>query len=504
MSKRLPSALVCDFLPVEAHEHIPIPTQLPPSRGDIIFRWLCQSAGNFVLAVAATLVAVLVYKAWPVLSNPGKYQLLTSTKWYPDGDQYGALVFVYGTVVTSLIAMLVAVPLGVGAAAYLSELAPPRLRKVCAFLLEMLAAIPSVVYGFWGIEFLAKQGLAPVFDAMGLPNVAAGQGILAAGLVLSVMILPYITAVSFDVMQAVPRSQREGALSLGSTRWQTIWRVVLPYARPGILAACFLALGRAIGETMAVTMVIANSQYFDFRINGTGDTIPSVIAKELFEASGDKQSALIARRSAAPRHHAGDERLGAVAGAVGIQTAGPQWTPGRSGRRRATHPATIPGRSTGQPTVRGAFGSRDAGGAGGCQLLTVIPLFLILGYITVRGAGGVNWDFFTKLPNGRDGRGLANALYGSVMLVGIATAFAVPVGILAAVFLAEYRNNRLVAPIRFVAELLGGVPSIVIGIFGYALVCLPGVDGRGTRPLLRVGGGVRGGCNDASGRDSGN
>ena len=167
-------------------------------------------------------------------------------------------MFVYGTVVTSLIAMLVAVPLGVGAAAYLSELAPARLRKVCAFLLELLAAIPSVVYGFWGIEFLAKQGLAPVFNAMGLPNVAAGQGILAAGLVLSVMILPYITAVSFDVMQAVPAiACREGPLSLGSTRWQTIWRVVLPYAGPGILAACFLALGRAIGETMAVTMVIA-------------------------------------------------------------------------------------------------------------------------------------------------------------------------------------------------------------------------------------------------------
>src|SRR5262245_30760874 len=270
------------------------PAKPASSRGDLLFRWLCQSAGGFVLALAAALVAVLVYKAWPVLSEPGKYQLLTSTKWYPDGDSYGALVFVYGTVVTSLIALVIAVPLGVGAAAYLSELAPPRVRKLCAFLLELLAAIPSVVYGFWGREFLAKQGLAPLFGLMGLENVAAGQGLLAAGLVLSVMILPYITAVSFDVMQAVPRSQREGSLSLGSTRWQTIWRVVLPYARPGILAACFLALGRAIGETMAVTMVIGNSQYLDFRINGTGDTIPSVIAKELFEASGVKKAALVA------------------------------------------------------------------------------------------------------------------------------------------------------------------------------------------------------------------
>jgi phosphate transport system permease protein len=443
------------------------------SWGDALFRWLCQSAGGFVLAVAAALVAVLVYKAWPVLSEPGKYQLLTSTKWYPDGGSYGALVFVYGTVVTSLVALAIAVPLGVGAAAYLSELAPPRLRKLCAFLLELLAAIPSVVYGFWGREFLAKQGLAPLFGMMGLENVAAGQGLLAAGLVLSVMILPYITAVSFDVMQAVPRSQREGSLALGSTRWQTIWRVVLPYARPGILAACFLALGRAIGETMAVTMVIGNSHYLDFRINGTGDTIPSVIAKELFEASGVKQAALVA--------------LGLlllvitlvmnVAARVIVRwTAKPRVWGGRAIRLAEGQPAPEPRpeaavAASRRAAVRGDRVMRTVLAL--CQLLTVVPLFLILGYITIRGAGGVDWDFFTKLPNDSPGRGLSHAIVGSCMLVGLATAFAVPVGILAAVFLAEYRNNRLVAPIRFVAELLGGVPSIVIGIFGYALFVYP-------------------------------
>ena len=115
-----------------------------------------------MLAVAAALVVVLVHESWPVLTNPSQFRLLTSTNWYPDRDSYGALVFVYGTIATSLIAMLIAVPLGVGAAAYLSELAPPRLRKMCSFLLELLAAIPSVVYGFWAREFLAKQGLAPL------------------------------------------------------------------------------------------------------------------------------------------------------------------------------------------------------------------------------------------------------------------------------------------------------------------------------------------------------
>jgi phosphate transport system permease protein len=452
----------------------PAPRPSPSSWGDTIFRGLCQSAGGFVLAVAAALVVVLVIQSWPVLSDPTTYRLLTSTDWNPDRGSYGALVFVYGTVVTSLIALLIAVPLGVGAAAYLSELAPGRVRKACAFLLELLAAIPSVVYGFWAREFLAKHGLAPAFDFLGLPNKAAGQGLLAAGLVLAVMILPYVTAVSYDVCQAVPRSQREGGLALGSTRWQTIWRVVLPYARPGIVAAGFLALGRAIGETMAVTMVVANSPYMDFHLNATGDTIPSVIAKELFEATGPRKAALVAlgllllaitlvmnvaarllvRWASRPRVRAGRH-------AVHIEEGLPAPPPRPAAEVEASRAAA----RRNDRLMRWALA--------GCQVLTVVPLFLILGYITVRGAPGVDLDFFTKLPNDSPGRGLKHALVGSAMLVGLATAFAVPVGVLAAVFLAEYRTHRLVPPVRFVAELLGGVPSIVIGIFGYAVLVQP-------------------------------
>src|SRR6185503_15711398 len=147
----------------------------------------------------------------------------------------------------------------------------------------------------WGLRFLSPR-VRELYDTLGLPD-TAGQGIFPAGLVLAVMILPYITALSFDVMQAVPRSQREGSLSLGATRWQTIWKVVLPYARPGIIAACFLALGRAVGETMAVTMVIGNAQHLNVSITGTGDSIPSLIAKQLHETSVaevDKRAVLIA------------------------------------------------------------------------------------------------------------------------------------------------------------------------------------------------------------------
>ena len=451
----------------------------PASLGDAVFSALCRSAGVFVLAVAAAVVVVLVVQAWPFLTRADSYTMLTSSDWDPGREKFGALVFIFGTISTSAIAMAIAVPLGVGAAAFLSEIAGPRVRWVSAFLLELLAAIPSVVYGFWAIEFLARRGTGPFFAWVGLENLAAGQGILAAGLVLAVMVLPYITAVSYDVCQAVPRSQREGALSLGATRWQTIRSVVLPYARPGILAACFLALGRAIGETMAVTMVIGNSMVLpksvaEF-IAATGDAIPSAIAKQLPEAAAEpeKKAALIT--------------LGLLLLALTLVTnVTARVLIGFLSRPRAKN-ASIPIREFDQPFVppppeETMASSRRRALAwdkvmtvvlAGCQVVTVIPLFLILGYITYQGAGGLDLDFFTKLPNDKGGRGLGHAIEGSVVLVALATAFAVPVGILAAILLAEYRTSRLAFPVRFAAEQLGGVPSIVIGVFAYSVLVFP-------------------------------
>lgn len=458
----------------------PPPVRAAATFGDVFFRLLCQAAGAFVLFVAFSLVGVLFWQARPFLFAPNATQLFTSSDWNPSRGQYGALVFIYGTIATSLIAMAVAVPLGVGAAAYLSEIATGRLRTICTFLLELLAAIPSVVYGFWGIEFLARRGTRPFFEWLGLENTAAGQGILAAGLVLAVMILPYITAVSYDVCRSVPRSQREGSLALGATRWQTIWRVVLPYARPGIVAACFLALGRAVGETMAVTMVIGNAQDLQFSLAGTGDAIPSAIAKILPETGhGDvmKRAALISlglllllitlvtnvsarlliRWLAAPRT--------AISNAEPVGGAAP------------SGPVTLPAPEPMDPALAAAMRRRKLLTdrimrvvLALCQLITVIPLFLILGYIAYQGAAGVDWKFFTKEP---DEGGLGHAIRGSLRLVALATALAVPVGILAAVLLSEYRNTRFVPVVRFVAELLGGVPSIVIGVFAYAVLVYP-------------------------------
>jgi phosphate transport system permease protein len=415
---------------------------------------------------------VLVHDAWPALQRLGELQMLSSTNWDPNRGVYGALTFIYGSVATSLIAMLVAVPLGVGAAAYLSEIASPRVRRTSSFLLELLAAIPSVIFGFWALEFLARRGLGPVYRALGFAN-QSGESILAAGLVLAVMILPYITALSFDVCQAVPRSQREGSLALGATRWTTIWKVVLPYARPGIIAACFLALGRAVGETMAVTMVIGNSEYLRFGISESGNSIPSLIASQLHEASGERRAVLIAlgllllvvtlamnvsarllvRWAAKPRVR----RARVVAVTEGAESEALVAPQGQAVAAR----------------VRAARTERIMTFVlWTCQLLTVIPLFLILGYITSKGVEHVKGTFFTNLP-GDNPPGLYHALVGSVTLVGLAAAFAIPLGLLAAILLSEYKKNPLVAPVRFIAELLGGVPSIIVGVFGFALLVYP-------------------------------
>src|SRR5262249_23668428 len=166
---------------------------------------------------------------------------------------------------------------GAAGPAFEGEHAPPMLRRVGSFLIELLAAIPSVVYGFWAIKFLGPL-TRDMFLALGAPSNVDGDSLFTAGLVLAIMILPYITAITFDVCQAVPRTQREGSLALGATRWQTIWSVVLPYARPGIIGGCFLALGRALGETMAVIMVIGNVAHIGLAPWDRGATIASQIA----------------------------------------------------------------------------------------------------------------------------------------------------------------------------------------------------------------------------------
>ena len=264
---------------------------------EFLFNLFCRFCGWSIVFIFLSIVVILFLDSLPILSHLGRYQFFTSTRWVPsppEGEEqiFGSLSFIWGTLVTSLGSLLIAVPFGVASAAYLAELAPSSVRRAGAFLIELLAAIPSVVYGFWGVFFIAPL-MRDLFGWLGETN-TTGKGLLTAIIVLSIMILPYITAISFDACRGVPRSQREGALALGATRWQMIFKVVLPYARPGIIAACFLALGRALGETMAVTMLIGNAEGVSFAPWAKGDSIPSRIANQLKGADQEVlRSALI-------------------------------------------------------------------------------------------------------------------------------------------------------------------------------------------------------------------
>jgi phosphate transport system permease protein len=431
-----------------------------------------------VIIVVAGLVVTLTIQSWPFWKSVG-LSALSGTDWNAGRGQFGVWSLVYGTLVTSAIAMLIAVPLGVGTAAFLSEIASGSLRRIGSFLVELLAAIPSVVYGFWGLLFLTPIVRA-FFAWLGEPY-KSGSGLVAAGLILAIMIVPYVTAISFDVCRAVPRSQREGALALGATRWQMIWSVVLPYARPGIVAACFLALGRALGETMAVTMLIGNVAKIEVSLFGLGDSIASKIANELNEASGDlHRSALVGMGLL----------LFVVTGAVNIiarlliARMTSRRTRGAASRsifgRRKSHHVTngeppTPAPATTSSNRANLINNIMTIALIFCLLVTLMPLFLILGFIAVRGALALDWNFFTQLPAppGETGGGLAHSMGGSALLVTLATVGAVPVGIAAAIYLAEYKTQRLAPFVRILGELLGGVPSIIMGIFAYAVLVGP-------------------------------
>jgi phosphate transport system permease protein len=255
---------------------------------------LALGAFGMVIPVLFTLIVLRVgVAAWPAVRRFGA-GFLTSTAWDPVAGEFGGLPFIFGTVASSLLALLIAVPLAVGLAIFLTELSPRWLAGPVAFGTELLAAIPSVVYGLWGIFVLVpwlrthvQQPLAEgVGRSVGLfAGPAYGVSILSGGVILAIMIVPFVSAVSREVLSAVPVAQREAALALGATRWEMTWQIVLPYATPGIIGAVILGLGRALGETMAITMVIGNRPDIPASLFSPAYTMASVLANEFNEAS---------------------------------------------------------------------------------------------------------------------------------------------------------------------------------------------------------------------------
>jgi len=254
---------------------------------------------TFVFAATVVLVTLLlVIELWQgsaLARHKFGFHFLSTSEWDPIFEKFGALTFIYGTVVTAGLALLIAVPLGIGAAIFLAELAPARLSDTLEFFIDLLAAVPSVIYGLLGVFIVVplmrlyiqpalkhSLGFLPFFQGP-----AYGVGFLTAGVVLAIMIIPYIISVSREVLLSVPRDQREAALSLGATRWESTWQVVVPFARSGIMGSIFLALARALGETMAVTMVVGNTPQIAASLFAPGYSIAAVIANEFSEATGD-------------------------------------------------------------------------------------------------------------------------------------------------------------------------------------------------------------------------
>jgi phosphate transport system permease protein len=280
----------------------PAPRTLPPEPPSLERAEYADRIFRGVLTLGAlsvpVLLAFLVYELWSgsrLAIDRFGLDFVTSSTWDPVAEEFGAFPLIFGTLLSSVIALVIAVPLSLGVAIYLTEFAPKAVRQPVAFLIGLLAAIPSVVYGLWGIfvliPVLRKTAFPFLRDALGfLPLFQGpiyGPSMLAAGIILAVMVMPYVMSVSREVLLAVPDTQREAALALGATRWEAVTTAVVPYARSGIIGAVILGLGRALGETMAVTMLIGNRHEIAASLFAPGYTMAAAIANEFSEAVGD-------------------------------------------------------------------------------------------------------------------------------------------------------------------------------------------------------------------------
>jgi phosphate transport system permease protein len=266
--------------------------------GDAVFHGLTAFFALVVLLILGGVIVSLVYGAWPAFSKFG-FGFIVNGAWNPVTENFGALTPIYGTLVTSLIAMLIGIPVAFGVALFITELCPKWLKRPLGTMIELLAAIPSIIYGIWGLFVLApfiQSHVEPFLIAtLGkIPGIGIlfagpplGIGVLTAGFILAIMVLPFIASVMRDVFETVPPMLKESAYGIGATTTEVVWRVVLPYTRIGVVGGVLLGLGRALGETMAVTFVIGNSHHINWSILQPGTTISAALANEFTEAVGD-------------------------------------------------------------------------------------------------------------------------------------------------------------------------------------------------------------------------
>lgn len=272
-------------------------------KGDVAFRYTALAAAAVVLIVLAAIALTMTSRAWPAFSEMG-LDFFTTSRWAPNDDRFGAGAFIYGTLVASAVALVLAVPVSIAIALFVTQVLPVRFRRPLVYTLDLLAVVPSVVFGLWGILVLSNQlkgfygwlhdtvGGVPLIGGL-FGETSSGRNFFTAGIILAVMITPIITSLAREVIDTCPPTDREGAYALGATRWEMIRGVVLPHSKGGLVGAVMLGLGRAMGETIAVALVIGSTPAISKNLFAAGDALPAVIANQWGEAEGTHRAALI-------------------------------------------------------------------------------------------------------------------------------------------------------------------------------------------------------------------
>ena len=441
---------------------------------ELVFR---VGTGVFAVVLIAIVAAIGVelYRQSVLSIHEFGWRFWQTDTWDPVSGDFGARPFIWGTLYSSVLALLISTPIALGIAVFISELAPSRLQRPLVFLTELLAAIPSIVYGLWGVFVLVPlvrqlqvatpewMRSIPLFTGPPL-----GVGMLSAALILAIMIIPFSSSVAREVLRAVPQAQREGAYALGATRWEAI-RMALFYARTGIIGAVMLGFGRALGETMAVTMVIGNNPQITWSLYAPQYTMAAVLANEFTEAADDLYlHALI--------------EIGLVLFIITLIINAISrlfiWSMGRQRKPRLIPDSAGSCEGDGvtmRNRLRNALSHVIVGLCALAVLVALVPLAFVLFYVVTQGVTSLSLSFFTEMPKpvGEPGGGMANAIVGSMIVVGIGALFAIPIGIISGIYASEYAGSRMASTVRFAADTLNGVPSIVIGVFVYGIAVLP-------------------------------
>ena len=471
---------------------------------DSVYVGLIAAASVLAIATIVFFIVKTASRTGKVWDTFGVWGFITGTKWIPAPAQglpvFGALPAIYGTLLTSVIALLIAAPIAIGIALATTVFLPSRLRKPVASIVDLLAAVPSVVYGVWGYLVLVPA-LKPLLSWLadrtdGVPllggPIVGGQSFILAGIVLAIMVIPIVAAISREVLQSVPNEQREAALAMGATRWEMVRGAMLPWARSGIVGACALGLGRAVGETIAIAFVLGNYPEYLFKsLFQPGTTLASQIASEVQDNTSDLHlqslialgvlmfliafginavaRLIVARSERGPRQ----SRLFSLRGRAGTVARDDSKVSLSEVFSRIDLPVTL-------STSRRRRSQTAEGVIYAFLGLAMVPLVLILGTILIKGIPAISWDFFTKVPpsdpNSFSG-GIGNAITGSLIMMALCTAIAAPLGILVALFIHETTASpkpvrKAARAVGFIVDVLLGAPSIVVGLLVYIGVVL--------------------------------